>query len=233
MSTQTDTQGEGAMTKTVYVILVRHEPHQNNVVAEKHLEHARASGKAFDAVLEKRDIVEPDLMITSPQPRAGQTAKAFCEGAGYDTNEMSNEIDYQIGDLSNGHFAFTADEKGIAQAYATQHGITLEAALLQCPEVAKKMTARGDEAAQACREHVLDVVNLSNEPEPTLLMVGHGARWEPMISRLQGKPINPPDFLMETGSVALLTMAVTGEEVTLIKAEYFGDVTKPVDEAAT
>jgi broad specificity phosphatase PhoE len=158
--------------KTV-VLWLRHGPHTNQVVPPDALAVIKAEGAALKAV-----GVVPDVVLSSPQPRAVWTALAFMAGNGC---TAAVKTDPALGDSTSD--AIIGPMVPEIKAGATAAGVKVEEWLLTSPNpsLRRRILDRANDAVYCIK------IAVERAPVGSVILVcGHGGSFEPTLLTLNG-----------------------------------------------
>lgn len=181
------------------LVLCRHWPHENNVLKRWAVRLARKIGVGFSGI-------KIGLVLSSPEPRAVETAIAFQSRRGQKPARI--QTDDRLGALPG---EMAAEIKKAAQAA----GRAIEPFLLEEEGYQSLRQESGNRGAECVIDHLAQ--NLGQ----TILVTSHGGgKLEPMIASLTGREQKDYFYKMPMGSICLIIMDKDGNVLSEVYLEF-------------
>ena len=194
-----------------YLITIRHEKHKNNILAPETIADCKNRGAKLLVELKNRQIALPSLAISSNLSRAVDTLKCILDGM--NLNLPISEYE-EFSDYRSGKFPYTEEEFNSAVLAGKKNSDT---------EYEKYLLFLYPEKSKLRAEESIKVLNkIIANCNGNIIFCSHGcSRLEQIISVLQNKPVNQPNFIFERGGIALLGFSDHAEPE-LLSVEYMG-----------
>lgn len=185
------------------ILFMRHGAHKNNILTPEAVAMCLATGKALS------DGYKIDSVLSSPSPRAIETALLILQGSGMMWSYI--RTDDRLADMAINPESTTAvrDAKVIIELAGVPMNDPALAQVLFDSRFVDLMTRRGEEGTDCLRE-----IALTN-PGKTILATSHGvARIENTLMVLRGEELHQPERLVATCQIVeLILNSGTGELV--------------------
>ncbi len=160
------------------LVLIRHLEHFDNILLPDEILRGIEIGKLMD------DLgLRPSVFVSSPQPRAKDTA-IFVQCGACGKVELPIECYPELGTLDDGAFTYTRDDVENMLCKSRQWGVNSYTLLAHVPVFdGERMKARGIEGAECLREI------LRRHHGETICAASHsGSRMEHVIAEFIGLP---------------------------------------------